>query len=110
MSITIPLNVTDTRNVSDGYHTFDELYQHRTLLYLNFTLKAMELTDWRVGWKPHYPGWPVLFLETPKGQMSYHFEEKYLGLIVDKIPRVDNYEWNGHTSNDVLTILTELLK
>lgn len=25
-------------DISDGYHTFDELYEHRVLLYLNLCL------------------------------------------------------------------------
>lgn len=57
MSIVIPLSIEDTRKVSDGYHTFDELYQHRTLLYLNLVLNL----DGQKAWKPHYPGWHVLF-------------------------------------------------
>lgn len=105
----------ETRNVkflSDGYHTFDELYQHRILLYLNFTVCALQLSSsWDACWKPHYPGWPVLFLETPKGQISYHFEERYLPLIEERgIRRDDLHEWDGHTSENVLARLTELLK
>lgn len=111
MSITIPLNIEDTRRVSDGYHTFEELYQHRILLYLNLTLLALRLSPtWDARWKPHYPGWPVLFLKTPAGQISYHFEEKYLPFIEDRIERDDNYQWDGHTSDDVLARLMELLK
>lgn len=101
----------DVKYVSDGYHSFDELYQHRTLLYLNFTLAAIGLSSsWVACWKTHYPGWPVVFLETPRGQISYHIEEKYIPMIEHRIRRDDNHEWNGHTSEDVLTILTELLK
>lgn len=106
MSITIPLSVEDTRKVSDGYHTFEELYQHRQLLFFAFAKSV----DCRRVWKPHYPGWPVLFIELPSGQISYHFEEKYIP-IVDKIAfRVDDYPWDGHVSSDVLQRIEEFLK
>lgn len=106
MSIILPLSVEQTREVSDGYHTFNELYQHRILLYLNLVLNL----PGQKAWKPHYPGWPVLFIETIAGQISYHFEEKYLPLIEKQVPRIDDYKWDGHTSEQVLERLTKLLQ
>lgn len=88
----------DVKWVSDGYHTFDELYQHRCLLYINLCLAHVD----KCAWKPHYPGWPVLFYESPGGQISYHVEEKWLPLFEHKIRRDDNYAWDGHTSVHVL--------
>lgn len=49
------------------------------------------------------------FVETIAGQISYHFEEKYLLMIESRILRVDNYEWDGHTSEQVLERLKKLL-
>jgi hypothetical protein len=101
MSITIPLSPEDTRKVSDGYHTFEELYDHRVLLYIKLACHV----PYPTAWKPHYPGWPVLFIETPAGQISYHFPEKFLPLVEENIQRDDNHVWDGHTSVDVLTRL-----
>jgi hypothetical protein len=101
MSITIPLSDEQTRKVSDGYHTFEELYDHRVLLFLKLVFHA----PYPSAWKPHYPGWPVLFLETPVGQISYHFPEKFLSLVEANIQRDDNYKWDGHTPGDVLKLL-----
>lgn len=86
------------QQISDGYHTFEELYEHRVLLFLNLVLESKLPAAWR----PHYEGWPVLFLETPAGQISYHFQEKYIPLIEHQVSRVDDYVWDGHTSQDVL--------
>jgi len=95
----------DVKYVSDGYHTFDELYQHRILLYLNLA----KFCGWKSFWKPHYPGWPVLFMETGMGQISYHFEDKYLPLVEKWCERRDEHVWDGHTSDDVLERLKALL-
>ncbi len=106
MSITIPLNTDDTRKVSDGYHTFEGLYDHRILLFINLVVES----EWKAAWMPHYPGWPVLFVETPEGQISYHFLEKYLHLIErNGIKRDDNYKWDGHTPNQVIERLCKCL-
>ena len=106
MSITIPLTVEQTREVSDGYHTFDELYAHRSLLFIKLAIHV----PFPTAWKPHYPGWPVLFIETPEGQISYHFPEKYLPMVEANIERKDQYVWDGHTSADVLARLGKAWK
>lgn len=106
MSITIPLTEEQTRNVSDGYHTFDELYEHRVLLYIKLAIHG----HWPAAWKPHYPGWPVLFIETPAGQISYHFQERFLPIVEANIERDDNYKWDGHTSAHVLERLSRTWK
>lgn len=105
--ITIPLSPEDTRKVSDGYHTFEELYDHRCLLYIKLCIYAPFQAWWREG----YPGWPLLFLETPAGQISYHFPEKFLPIVranIEKAP--EDYKWDGHTSQDVLKRLEETWK
>lgn len=106
MSITIPLSEEQTRNISDGHHTFEELYAHRSLLFIKLAIHVPYHTFWR----PHYAGWPVLFIETPAGQISYHFPEKYLPLVEANIERDDNHAWDGHTSSDVLKRLAEVWK
>lgn len=85
-------------DVSDGYHTFNELYDHRNLIFIALCLQMPE----KARWKPHYPGWPVLFLELPHAQISYHVQDKYLHLFAYKIERDDTYVWDGHSAEDVL--------
>lgn len=91
-------------DISDGFHTFDELYEHRCLLFINLCLSHPNAAYWRT----HHEGWPLigLFL-LPVGQITYHVPEKYLPLFKDKI-REGGPEWDGHTSQDVVGRLTAL--
>lgn len=98
MSETKLQSTRDVKFVSDGYHTFDELYQHRQLLYFAFA----RFSGFKCRWKPHYPGWPVLFVEIPSQQISYHFEERWLPLVKSFATEDNSIEWDGHTSDDVL--------
>jgi len=91
-------------DISDGYHTFDELYEHRCLLFLNLCL----LTPEKCVFKIDYGTWFCLYYETEFGQISYHLPNKYIDLIVGKIKRDDNHKWDGHDSENVITRL-ELL-
>lgn len=84
-------------DISDGYHTFDELYDHRCLLFIQLCLALPE----RAYWRPHYEGWPLLGLETPEGQITYHVPEKHLRLFKDKVKQ-GGPEWDGHTPQHVV--------
>jgi len=88
----------ETGKVSDGYHTFDELYAHRVALFL----ALCKATDWPKAWKHHYDGWPVIFLETPMGQISYHVPERLIPTFEKFIPREDRYAWDSHTPDAVV--------
>jgi hypothetical protein len=85
----------------DGYHTFDELYHHRTVLF------AVICNRWS-GWKSAlhadgtmYEGYFIVGIDTPKGQATYHCEKKYWELfnvpILDRAP-----EWDGHTPAEAI--------
>lgn len=83
--------------VSDGYHTFDELYEHRCLLYINLCWLQKD----RAFWKPDYEGWFYLYLETDSGQISYHCPN-YLKPLIIGIQRDDAHKFDGHISEDVV--------
>lgn len=92
-------------DLSDGYHTFGELYDHRCLLWVNLCLATPERAYWRNG----FDGWPLLGMETPAGQVSYHVPERLLELFKDRI-KEGGPEWDGHVSIDVLHRLTKLAR
>jgi hypothetical protein len=95
--------------VSDGYHTFDELYDHRCLLFIALCVQLKH--SFEVGWKCDYPGWFLLFAELPTGQISYHIPEKYLDYVAKNgINECNDYQWDGHTSNDVINRLIGFIK
>lgn len=96
--------------VSDGYHTMDELYQHRHVLLalaVNTIVEYNEnaMTDIFKS-KKHSDGTMFDDMFIVMGylngrQFSYHVEMKYWNLFkVNEEPLAD--EWDGHTSGDVL--------
>lgn len=90
--------------ISDGYHTFDELYEHRHTLFICI-LRFNPLISWRS--KLHsdgtmFPGWFIAGVQTPLGPATYHMP-LYHWDALDMVETLDNApEWDGHTSNDVL--------
>lgn len=87
-------------DISDGYHTFNELYDHRCLLFINLCLMQPNKCAYKTD--EHFGDWFCLYLELPKGQISYHIPSKFQNLVSGKIKNDQNYVWDGHTSNDVL--------
>jgi hypothetical protein len=85
-------------DISDGYHTFDELYEHRCLLYINLVLAigggALK--------RDHFPGWDCIYFETAHGQVSYHVPVKMRVLYEGKMHEDADYQYDGHTSSDTL--------
>lgn len=85
--------------VSDGYHTFNELYDHRIRLFLLICAMLPKLA-WKS--KKHhdgtmYDGMFVAGLITPYGQVNYHMDiDPYWDLF--KVEELDAApEWDGHT-------------
>lgn len=98
------LQTGNTNDVSDGYHTFGELYQHRTMLWI-LIVKYHVNSGGRAYKFHHYDGWFVLGIETADGQISYHVPESQWGLCDFVTERT--VEFDGHTSDDVLHRLRE---
>ena len=99
---------TITGDTSDGYHTFNELYNHRVLLWINIVNKNISKAYLL---KEHYDGWFLLGLETEFGQISYHCPNKYLELLDSAIKELpDDSNYDGHTSDDVVERLKKLSK
>lgn len=88
-------------DISDGYHTFDELYEHRVALYLRLCKEA----GYRVSFKLDYEQWFCVYLSLPEGQISYHVPNKLLPMVkamgANEIPKNFEY-WDGHKSEDVI--------
>lgn len=105
----------DTNKISDGYHTFGELYEFRkayNAALFNFwsaynyfpVIKSHRHSDGELCFGG---GWFIVTAILPSGQISNHYENKDWDLfrceIVEQAP-----EWDGHTSADVLTRLKNL--
>ena len=104
-------NLTSAVNgsTSDGYHTFDELYEHRTVL---FSVICNSHTD--LAWKSrhHHDGTMfddmfIVGIKTPAGQCTYHCENQYWDLF--RVPELERApEFDGHTPEDVLVRIQSL--
>lgn len=91
-------------DISDGYHTFDELYEHRVLLFIRLCLAMPK----RANIGKTDGDWFILFLELPSGQISYHLHVKYLPLVTPFITSDLTEQWDGHTSADVIERLKKV--
>jgi hypothetical protein len=63
--------------VSDSYHTFEELYNHRNLLFIAI-LNAYPAYGWKS--RKHHtgerlPGWFIAGLDLPTGPITYHLPD-----------------------------------
>lgn len=98
--------------VSDGYHTFEELYEHRCLLYLNLCLKYKDYCYWTYTNSDGsiWEGWLLLILNHPiAGQISYHLPNTLLVYFKDVIKYKDKCnDYDGHSSNNVVRRLQKL--
>lgn len=117
---------------SDGYHTFEELYEFRKMynaVLFNEWANHFEYVDGYSGggiyptikydvhksWKHHDGepcfggGWFIVVAMLPTGQISNHYKAEDWDLF--KIPEVEKakYPFDGHTPQDVLTRLKELI-
>jgi len=98
-----------TGSISDGYHTFDELYDHRCLLWINLCLLKPEHCYTKL---EHYKGWFLLGMYKTEGsQISYHCPNKYLKFVEEKIDEDQSVEWDGHTPKGCLSrLVNEMAK
>ena len=96
-----------TKGISDKWHTFDELYYHRMVLFLTIQL-AHKDKAWKS--KQHHDGTMfddsfIVGLDTPKGQYSYHYNLKYWDMFED-ITELDKApEFDGHKPDDIGRLL-----
>lgn len=109
--------------VSDGYHTFDELYEYRLAYNAAFinalvvlkTLLPGKYKDIKIAkskkhndGEPCYGGgWFIVVVDTPWGQFSNHYKlehwDKFDCPIISK-----SWKFDGHTMNDTIDRLDKI--
>lgn len=103
-------------NLSDGYHTFNELYAHRRALFITLCRVLSEEFIYQAVWKSrnHSDGsimwdWFIMGIFTAKGeQITYHLPMREWPNCEFAETREFAPEFDGHTSADVLKRLAEL--
>lgn len=103
------LNPQLTSSVSDGYHTFESLYEQRL-----FLSAALFNTFKNLAWKSrrHEDGTPcfdgeyfIVGIDTPEGSYTYHYENCHWDLF--DVPELEcGKPWDGHTDVDANRLLS----
>lgn len=108
----------DVGEVSDGYHTFNELYRYRMLYnaaFFNLLARSGQVEVCKS--RRHSDGekcfgsddWFIVMAILPTGQVSNHYESKYWDLF-DVPERETAFEYDGHTPNEASDRLEKYLK
>lgn len=111
----------DENQISDGYHTFDELYEFRKMYNAAFANSFYKETShhyapsvyksWRHsdGELCFGGGWFIVVIILPTGQISNHYKTDEWDLF--QIPEVEFPldQFDGHTPQDVLKRLEDYL-
>lgn len=108
----------DTNKITDGYHTFEQLYDHRITLYsvLTYLFNNDEYTDHHC-WKSKvhsdgsvFEGWFIAGIgETVGEQITYHIPITRWDDF--KIPELEKApEWDSHTPEEILIRLKKIME
>ena len=97
-----------TDDISDGYHTFEELYYQRMMLTKTVALAAINNFDKDTVYRSKlhsdgtmYKDFFIVVFNTPEGNFSYHYHMMYWGVFdfLKELPNAE--EFDGHTWKDV---------
>lgn len=101
--------VADIDDLSDGFHTFRQLYYQRMMLFAalvkqnkNRAWKSLRHEDGELCFGG---GWFIVGIDTPEGSYTYHYENNYYSLFdCEELER--GKHWDGHTEKDVTRLLS----
>lgn len=109
-AIAATLGQTVTGETSDGYHTFNDLYHHRAVL---FSVIVRDHDD--LAWKSKmhhdgtmYDGMFIVGIETPQGQATYHYDIDPYWEMFDCKELERAPEWDGHTPDQAIERIATL--
>lgn len=99
--------ITKNGDISDSYHTFDELYDYRMVYNAAFfkevakKYKVEKSLRHSSGEMCFGGGWFIVVAELPTGQVSNHYENKYMWLF-DFCEAVEKptIEYDNHTPEE----------
>lgn len=102
------MTMADANDISDGFHTFGELYAHRRAL--TAVLAGLIPGSYRT--KEHHPedstileGRFLVCIPTPAGPITYHYPLEHWSEF-SAIPALEHAaRWDGATADDTVTRL-----
>jgi hypothetical protein len=97
--------------ISDGFHTFDELYHHRAVLFA-VVCSFFEGIAWKSRFHHDgtmYNGMFIVGIETPEGQATYHYDiDPYWDVFdINELPNAP--ERDGHTPQMAIDRIEKLI-
>ncbi len=113
----------DSDEVSDGWHTFGELYHYRMLYNAGMVNALVKLLPGNARNEPFCKSWRhsdgelcfgkdnyfVVVMQLPTGQVSNHYKGEHWDLF--KVPEVDRApEYDGHTPQHAAERLEKYLR
>lgn len=98
-------HVNDINDISDGSHSFRELYAHRATLF-SVICNMYKSISWK-SWNHHheenfpmYDDYFVVGIDTPEGQYSYHYHKDWWDKF--DVPELEEApKFDGHQPDDV---------
>lgn len=104
-------NIKDIGDLSDGYHTFNQLYHQRAVLFAtiinhnkNISWKSFKHEDGKYCFDSNGE-WFIVGIDTPEGSYTYHYKTKYWNLFDCQVLPVGKH-WDGHDERDVTRLLS----
>ena len=101
--------VKEIDDLSDGFHTFRQLYYQRMMLFATIVKqnrdKAWKSLRHEDGELCFGGGWFIVGIDTPEGSYTYHYEDNYYSLFDCEELRCAKH-WDGHTEKDVARLLS----
>lgn len=97
----------DKSNISDGSHTFGELYHHRAILFAVIcnTYKENSWKSWKHEDNTMYEDYFIVGVTTAKGNYTYHYYKDYWDIFkVKELPNAPAYD--GHKPEDIDRLFT----
>ena len=106
----------DAKTNSDGYHTFDELYEHRHALFIALCRELAAARTTNPVWRSRlhadgtmFPDWFVMGINREHGQQITYHMPAYLWAETGCAETLDHApEFDGHTPANVLQRLGRL--
>ena len=94
--------LSDPGKLSDGFHTFDELYYHRMMLFsiICNTHKDVAWKSWKHADGTMYDDMFIVGLSLPNGDYSYHYDKEFWDRF-DVKELANAPEWDGHKPEDI---------
>lgn len=93
--------------MDDGYHTFDELYHHRMILFAVICNTYKE-KSWKSKFHADgtmYKDYFIVGITTVEGDYTYHYHlDNWDYFNILELP--NSSEWDGHNAKDITRLLT----